>query len=474
MLQWLKRPTATPPRMLVIGLDCAPPNFIFEDFRAEMPTLARLTDSSSSTWGTLESSVPCITVPAWSSMLSSRDPGMLGIYGFRNRADYSYDKLAVADGSAVKARRVWDYLSEAGKQNLVMGVPQTYPVRPINGHLVSGFLTPNTGSTFTYPAIFKQEILKQYPEYAFDVKGFRTDDKDWLLTRISDVTEMQFGLFRQALMQKTWDFGMFVNMGTDRIHHGFWRYHDPTHRLYEPNNRYQHAIRDYYKQVDTHIAELLGVLDDNVSVLVVSDHGVTRMDGGICINEWLWRQGWLVFKTPPPEGQITKFEALEVDWSRTRAWSTGGYYGRIFLNVQDREPNGVIPQEAYVQTRDELRALLQAIPAPDGTPLNNTVFKPDEIYEQVNNVAPDLMVYFGDLHWRCVGSLGHGGLYTFENDTGPDDANHSPYGMFLLHEPHRQGSGQVSGHQLMDIAPTLLNRMGLDVPRLMQGRLIAP
>ncbi|MCA9906269.1 MAG: phosphodiesterase, partial [Anaerolineae bacterium] len=91
---------------------------------------------------------------------------------------------------------------------------------------------------------------------------------------------------------------------------------------------------------------------------------------------------------------------------------------------------------------------------------------------EVNGVAPDLMVYFGDLHWRAVGSLGHGRYFTLENDTGPDDANHAQHGMFILYDPSTRGAGQVDGHQLMDIAPTLLQRMGVKVPREMQGKAI--
>lgn len=468
MFRFLRR--GKTPRLLVIGLDCVPPHLIFDDFLDDMPTVRAL--MTGGTWGALESSVPCITVPAWSSMTSSRDPGVLGFYGFRNRADYTYDVLTVADGSAVNVPRLWDVLSAADKQNIIIGVPQTYPPRPLNGHLVSGFLTPNTGSAFTYPAIFKGEVLRHFPHYAFDAKGFRTDDKAWLRQHISDVTQVQFDLLKHALTSKPWDFAMFVNMGTDRIHHGFWRYHDPKHRLYEPGNPFERTIRDYYKQVDVHIAGVLQAVDDDVTVLLVSDHGVTRMDGGICINEWLWRNGWLALKSAPPEGELTRFADVDVDWRKTRAWSTGGYYGRVFLNVQGREPQGVIRREAVADVRDELAAALAAIPAPDGSPLNTTVFKPEDIYTQTNNIPPDLMVYFGDLHWRCVGSFGHGGVYTLENDTGPDDANHATMGMFLLHEPNANGRGEVGGHQLMDIAPTLLNRLRVDVPPDMQGRVI--
>jgi len=454
-------------RVLVIGLDCAGPQLVFDQFRHDLPVLSQLMDGG--TWGELESSIPCITVPAWSSMLSGRDPGVLGCYGFRNRKDYSYEPLVTADSTTIRQPRVWDYLSEAGMESVVIGVPQTYPVRPLKGHLVSGLLTPDTDSLFTYPAIFKQEVLSLAPGYLFDVRDFRTNDKNRLLQQIIDLTEVQHRLVMHSLKSKPWDFFIYVNIGLDRLHHGFWRFQDPAHRLYEPGNPFETAIRDYYRMLDRQIGAMLEAAD-GATVLVVSDHGVRRMDGGICINEWLWRNGWLTLRTPPARDCLISIEEADIDWSRTRAWAAGGYYGRIFLNVQGREPLGVIPPTAYEATRDELAAELEAIPDPDGRPLPTRVYKPPDIYQQVNGYPPDLMVYFGGLPWRAGGSLGHGAIHTLTNDTGPDDANHAEHGLFILYDPRKTGRGNVSGHQLMDIAPTLLQRMGVAAPPELQGR----
>ncbi len=455
---------------MVLGLDCADPYLIFEQFKSELPVLSAL--ARQGVYGRLESSTPCITVPAWSSMLSSRDPGVLGIYGFRNRVDHSYSQMQTADSRAVKVKRVWDYASEAGLESVIMGVPQTYPVKPLKGHLVSCFLTPGTDQTFTYPAVFKQEVLQITPDYPFDIRNFRTEDKSHLLQQIIDFTEIQFKLLKATLTTKPWDFLMHVNMGIDRIHHGFWRYHDPLHRFYEPGNPFQTAIVDYYRMVDSMIGQLIELAGDDTTVLIVSDHGVKRMDGGICINEWLWQNGWLTFHTPPVPGKITPFDEQNVDWAKTRAWASGGYYGRVFLNVEGREPAGIIPPTQYQSVRDELAAQISAIPGADGQSLRTTVYQPEAIYSAVNGVAPDLLVYFGDLHWRSVGSLGHGQHFTLENDTGPDDANHAQHGMYILYEPGKSSRGQVDSYQLMDIAPTLLNRLALKVPQDMQGRII--
>jgi predicted AlkP superfamily phosphohydrolase/phosphomutase len=146
----------------------------------------------------------------------------------------------------------------------------------------------------------------------------------------------------------------------------------------------------------------------------------------------------------------------------------------VFLNVRGREPEGVIPPSEYEAVRDELAAKLAAIPNHRGEAIGTRVFKPQDIYQQVNGIAPDLIVYFGNLLWRSVGSLGHGSIHTFDNDTGPDDCNHAQNGLFIWYDPRRPGGGRrVEGAQLMDIAPTVLRALGLAAPAQMQGRALA-
>ncbi len=464
-------------KVMVIGLDCAAPELVFGQFKDDLPTLRRLYEGG--VYGELESCIPAITVPAWSVMMSSKDPGTLGIYGFRNRRDYTYDNMFIATGEYVKEPRVWDILSDAGKRVVLVGVPQTFPTRPINGALLSCFLTPSLENGFTWPQSLADKVLELAPRYQVDVKNFRTPDKDWLLQQIWDMTEMRFEVLNYLQENEPWDFFMWVEIGVDRMHHGMWSFMDPRHRRYEPGNKYENAIRDYYKLIDEQLARMLSKIDDNTVVLVVSDHGGKKMDGGICINEWLWRNGYLSLVEAPPEDQfdaegqriLTPFTKVEVDWEKTLAWGAGGYYGRVFLNVEGREPHGVIKREDYERVRDELAERLRAIPGPNGEDIGTQVFKPQEIYQRVRGVAPDLIIYWGNLDWRSVGSFGHGGIYTFENDTGPDDANHATNGLFILYDPRQPQAGRrIEGRQLMDVAPTLLDLMGIKPLPDMQGR----
>jgi predicted AlkP superfamily phosphohydrolase/phosphomutase len=192
-------------------------------------------------------------------------------------------------------------------------------------------------------------------------------------------------------------------------------------------------------------------------VLVVSDHGAMAMEGAICVNEWLVQEGYLVLREQP--SAITPFRELEVDWSRTRAWGEGGYYCRLFLNVEGREPEGVVPASEYDAVRSELIERLEALPGPDG-PIGTRVHRPEDLWAERRNIPPDLVVYFGNLAWRSNGSVGHGRYWTFENDTGPDDANHSPHGLCVMAGPEI-GAGRRDDLELREIAPTILRLFGL-------------
>ncbi|MBE9076917.1 alkaline phosphatase family protein [Romeria aff. gracilis LEGE 07310] len=458
------------PRLLIIGLDCMAPALVFEHWRQDLPHLSKLMAQGS--YGHLESSIPAITVPAWSCMMTGRDPGELGIYGFRNRASRDYQKMTIADGQAVRFPRLWDLLGAAGWRVAALSVPGTSPPYPVNGSLVSCFLTPNPSLPFTHPPELAEQILDWLPDFMLDVPQFRSEDKQRILDNIYTLCDQRFTLAERLIQRDAPDFLMLVDMGVDRIHHAFWKPMDPTHPQHEPNAPFASAIHDYYCHVDRRVGELLTHCGPDTAVLVVSDHGAQPLMGGICLNEWLIQKGYLTLKETPTEP--TPLDQVAVDWSRTKAWGAGGYYGRIFMNVQGREPQGTIPLADYQAARSQLAAELETLTAPDDSPLNVKAHIPQKIYQKVRGIAPDLITYFDDLAWRSVGSVGGGSLYAANNDTGPDDANHAPLGLFIFHDPQQPKGGQrLEGAQLYDILPTLLDRYGIEPPVKLRGRVLA-
>lgn len=453
-------------KVLIIGLDSAPAEIVI-DRRAEFPTLRKLIDSG--IHGTMRSSDPPITIPAWMVMTTGKDPGRLGLYGFRHRTGYSYDKMWIATAQAFKERAIWDVVGDAGGQSCLVGVPPSYPPRRVPGRLVSCFITPGNDKEFTYPAELGREIESKFGPYMFDVV-FRTEDRDAILKEIYDMTAKRFDVIRYLMTTKPWDLFMFVEIGVDRIQHAFWKYMDKEHHLYVPGNKYESAILDYYRFLDDRIADLLAAAGKDTVVLVISDHGVKRMKGAFCVNDWLIEEGDLVLKETPKRG--ASIERTAVDWAKTKIWGWGGYYARLFLNVEGREPQGIIPPGDYEQERERLIERLLAIRGPRGESWKTRVIKPNEYFEEVRGDYPDLMVYFDDLYWRSAGTLGYGTKYLLENDTGPDDAVHAQEGMFIYHDP-ALGVSRPQKIDILDVAPTVLNAMGLDVPGDMKGRIFS-
>ncbi|MBM3302094.1 MAG: alkaline phosphatase family protein, partial [Deltaproteobacteria bacterium] len=358
---------ATSRRVLVLGLDCVPPAIAFGHIGRSLPNLRRLMEYG--VWGHLRSTDPPVTLPAWTSITTGKDPGELGIYGFRNRPSYAYDELIVVDSSHVKVPRVWEYLEKEGRSSILIGIPQTHPPRPHNGFTVSDFHDPASGSEFTFPYEIAAEVHRLAEgQYISDVRDFRTEKKERLLDTLYTMVRRRFRLASDFIVRKKWDLFMMVEMATDRLHHSFWRYWAQDHRLHDPKNSFKQVVPDFYRYLDACIGSLLALLRDDTTVMVVSDHGARNMEGAVCINEWLIRNGYLALYDPPTVE--TRLSLNMIDWSRTTAWGEGGYYGRIFLNVEGREPLGLIKPHEYDSVREELATRLKAILDETGKPMD--------------------------------------------------------------------------------------------------------
>ncbi len=206
-------------KICVLGLDCAAPEIVFGDER--LVNLRRLMDLG--VYGRLESVIPPTTVPAWMCMSTSQDPGSLGVYGFRNHLR-SFLRQTSSLRIRIPSRRLQygTILAREGQKSIIVGVPPNYPPRRVNGISVGCFLTPdNAKNDFTYPPEFKAKITELVGDYPFDVKNFRTDNKDWLKEEIFNVSRKQWQVVRWLLTEQEWDYFHFVDIGLDRMHHGF-------------------------------------------------------------------------------------------------------------------------------------------------------------------------------------------------------------------------------------------------------------
>lgn len=454
-------------KVLVIGLDCATPQHIFGEYLEYLPNIRKILENG--LHAKMRSSNPPITIPAWLVMATSRNPGALGLYGFRHRKNYSYTDIWIANSYEVRKPAVWDILSDHGKKCIIIGVPPSYPPKPLNGYLITDFITPGPENEYTYPPELKSEIQEKFGDYIFDVE-FRTDKKRELSENLYKMVENHFEIIKYMLKNKPWDLFWFVEIGTDRVNHGFWHFADKNHKKYQKGSGYENFIKDFHVYIDREIGELLKLIDKETIVLMVSDHGAKAMKGRFSVNDWLINNNYLTLNSRPPPK--TTLRDADINWSKTKAWGWGGYYARIFLNVKEREELGTIDMKDYEKERDILIEKIKNIKDPSGNPMKTNVFKVEDIFPELKGNAPDLMVYFDDLSWRSAGTIGHNSPYLEENGLGPDEAVHDYFGIFAMYDPLKKVGKNISEVNILDIAPTILNLFNILIPEEMEGQII--
>lgn len=421
-------------RVLIIGLDGAPASGLFARMDSEFPNLARL--ARRGTFGLLRSSDPPITVPAWACMFSGKDPGELGLYGFRHRYGPGYAQQQIVHSGLLPRGMLWDWVARRGQRTVLLGVPPTFPPPAIEGLVVSCLLTPKGASTFTHPRGLQARVADIAPDYQFDIANFRELEDEALLEQALSGLRARFRLARELCRREPWDLFVMTDIGSDRVQHGLWGLSE--------GSGWGQAVRSYYQEVDREIGEWLFELADDVCVWIVSDHGAQASRGGFYLNEWLRRYGWLRLRDDSVCAPVLPL--AQVDWKRTVAWAEGGYVGRIYLNVRGRQPEGVVSQGDIERVREELREALRS--SADGGASGRIpmeVYAPEELYREWRGYPPDLFVYADGLRLRVFGGVGAQSLLSDKNDTGRDRANHHPDGLYICYDPGAvaHGPGRV-------------------------------
>ena len=374
-------------KVLGLGLDGATLDLILPWVEAgKLPTFKRFMDSGG--FGELESVIQPCSAQAWTSFMTGKNPGKHGIFGFRKQSLGSY-KHEFVNGSMVASKKIWDLLSENGKEVMIMNVPLTYPPGRVNGCLVSGMDAPGTESEFTYPQEIKAELMDATDgEYAITVHlgGHLTSDgkRRKALDKLLHMAERRTDAALHLLKTRTWDFAMIKYDIPDQAQHYFWKYMEDN-----GDGPFKDAICRIYMKLDEIVARYLAEIDEHTIVVLLSDHGGGAHSGKVVyINEWLRRRAMLA---PPSNGKgsppsrispalkrvprravhwfyygvllrvlpdstkdllwrmfpavrsqvsnYLKFSAL--DWTRTRA-HLGGNLDEIRLNVKGREPEGIV------------------------------------------------------------------------------------------------------------------------------------
>ncbi|MBS3072629.1 alkaline phosphatase family protein [Candidatus Pacearchaeota archaeon] len=446
-------------KVFLFGIDGAPPELIFDKWREDLPNINSLMKRGS--YAKLNSTIPPITIGAWNSMISGKDLSEIGVfsYTYKNKDG----KSQIVNSSLIKTKLLWDYLGNNGKKTIALYVPLSYPVKQINGIMVSDFLTPSIDGNCAYPAHIKDKIKAfANPEIFFDValgiakhKGMEVED---LIKKTYQMTDMQLRLVKDLLVNEEWDFFMTVMIGSDRLQHMLWRHFDEEHRRFIPNSPYKDALKNYYKYLDKELGEIIKLLDEETTIIITSDHGMIKQEGKININNWLIQEGYLVLKPEVNKNEKAVFSNSLVDMEKSVAWGGGSYHARIYIN---REKVG----QNYEKIRDEIYEKLKEIPDDKGNQLNTDIYKKEDIYLNYDHPeCPDLTVFFDSLRWASNPDFGQEGLYSWETAIGADNAGHSKQGSFVAAGRNIENNGYIGEIDIRQVAPTILKLLGEEIP----------
>jgi predicted AlkP superfamily phosphohydrolase/phosphomutase len=426
------------PRVAFLGIDGVPYSLV-ADNPDEFEHLTDIAESGAA--GAIDSIVPPESSACWPSLTTGVNPGQTGVYGFQDREVGSYDTY-VPMGRDVQATRLWDRVTDAGREATVLNVPVTFPPQRDVQRMVSGFLSPGIDK-----AAYPDEMggFLEGIDYKIDVnaKLGHDDDKRDFIQDAHDTLEARYEAFSHYVEQDDWDLFFGVFMTTDRVNH--FLFED-----YERDGEYKAEFLDFYSQVDDYIGRLRAQLDDDVTLIVASDHGFTTLEYEVHCNEWLNRAGWLSFDGDDHEelGDIA---------DETRAYSL--IPGRFYINLEGREPRGSVPDEEYEAVRDELKADLEAMEGPDGTPVAERVETRESAFRGDHaDIAPDLVVIPN--HGFDLKSGFNGSEDVF--GTGPRNGMHSfDNACLFVDDP----DVRIGDADLFDIAPTVLDLLDMEYDR---------
>jgi predicted AlkP superfamily phosphohydrolase/phosphomutase len=516
-------------KVFVLGLDGATFDIIDALIaKGRLPNLANLIQQGCGR--ELLSTIHPFSAQAWSSFMTGMNPGKHGIVDFTEHVKSEY-KLKFLNASHRRGKSLWRILSDHGKRVGVLNVPFTYPPEEVNGFMISGMDAPSTDSDYTYPKELSEKISTQVGEYIIElgVKDYIAKGRpEAFLKEIENAFEVHMKTLNYLLKQEPWDFFMYVCRFTDQVQHYFWKYSDPNHPSYDENadEELKNAITSLYERIDKAIGRLIRFLDEEVNIVVVSDHGHGGINGKkIFLNKWLSCQGLLAFEEkrnisggglfgfvpkkqkgdflnfvrsripkkwrsrlvksmPMLKDNFISHEAFSnIDWEKTMAYSDEKR-GNIWINVRGCQPKGVVsPGEEYQNVREQVIEKVKQMKDPDSQALIfPEVFRKEELYSgpYMDN-APDIILTEGKSKYTYVLKRSNRGedetswiapLTRNEMDKLPN-ATHRLEGILITKGKHLRERGRIpKPASIVDIAPTILYMMGLPVPENMDGSVL--
>lgn len=370
-------------RVAVIGLDGVPFPLLQGLFEANvMPRLAEIAAGGS--FLKMRTTLPEVSSVAWTSFMTGANPGQHGIFGF---TDLKEGEIAVRLPSFddVAVPPIWERIGD--RHSLVVNLPFTYPARPLPGVLVAGFVAPIFERAVYPPNLIPWLKAKNYRIDVDTVRG--RQDPAFLMADLFDTLNLREQVMVNLMESHPWDLFIGVVTGTDRLHHFFFdAYADDHHRFHRD-------FLDYYRRVDALIGTVVERLRGRARLIVLSDHGFTRLKVQVYLNYLLANLGHLSYTRTDPR-------TIEDIHPRSRAFAMDPT--RIYLHSRDRFRTGFLNQSETDELRHRIKHEIEGlrladvgIRASEGTDPDEPLFAGVKLREEIYSgeaaaMGPDLVV----------------------------------------------------------------------------------
>ncbi|MBI3834053.1 MAG: alkaline phosphatase family protein [Planctomycetes bacterium] len=480
-------------RVVIFGLDGATYS-VLDDLarRGVMPNFARFVSEGAR--GLLNSTIPPLTPPAWTTLVTGRSPGAHGIFNFLQFESEDSPYLRIISSREIRCETIWSMVSRAGRRAGSFNFVAHSPAPKINGYVIPGWVPYRWVRAHSHPQGIIDRLKNEIGSFDLQTMAmnFQEEEKAVAGTQLHDYEpwidlhirreQQWFNCMKHLLVNDPCDLTGIVFDGVDKLQHLVWQFLDPA---YEPANPSQDFLRtrercwDYFRKIDGFLGETVQIVGDDGLVLIASDHGFTGTSEIVYMNTWLEQQGYLTWKGDAAVehqdsqelGAAHPYHLTHLDMSRTRAYATSASSNGIHIPVKGiRGEHGIDPSD-YEVFRDELRyALLNRCVDPaTGEQLVTKVWTREEAFAgEMINFAPDFTVALRD----------HGFFSVLRSDTVLKPRSvvmgcHHPQGIILARGADVRRGAQIDPVSLLDVAPTILYALGLPIPRELEGRVLS-
>jgi predicted AlkP superfamily phosphohydrolase/phosphomutase len=465
-------------KLLFIGVDGATLKVIEPMVeRGLLPNFARIMRTGVSR--VLKSTVPYLTPTAWQSMALGVNPGKHGTWEFKERNPDDYGFHLVRRNMT---GTFWDMLGDAGKRVGVIDWPYSYPAKKVNGIMLTG--RPLDRMTeFCEPRDIESRLGFDYRSWPSAPGG--GDEAYWgnvdalkdLIAGWVDVTENRQRVLKHYLADGTYDMLACVFSITDRLQHWFWIGHDETHPAHRKmNSIYGNPPELAYEMVDRCLGEVFEMIDADTNVVLVSDHGFTRVKKFFNVNNWLRGEGLMTWREDVPVDTEKKDDwfNIHVDWSKTKAFCFGN--GHIYVNLKGREPQGIVePGEEHERLKDELIEKLYGIRDPEnGQRVFQLVAKKEDMYsgDRMEGMPDIVTITLNDEYIAKDELLPTNPDFLFGPPPLTGTGYHSMDGVFMGMGPDFKQGERLGPAQIVDVTPTVLRLFGFEIPGHIDGSVL--